>query len=133
MPIPRASTFSDEVTLNITCDVIEPPMQGLRSRSRSIAKSAEAYLKSSGIGDVAYFGPEPEFFNIDSVTWNVDMSGCFVKISSEEAPCPPARNSKAATWAIVRQSRADISRSRCRFAAGHPQCDVPGLEQQGVE
>src|SRR5260221_4292655 len=38
------------------------------------------------LGDTAYFGPEPEFFIFDSVTWNVDMSGCFVKIKSEEAP-----------------------------------------------
>ena len=53
---------------------------------RTIAKRAEAYLKSSGIGDTAYFGPEPEFFVFDSITWKVDMSGCFVKIKSEEAP-----------------------------------------------
>ena len=41
--------------------------------------------KSSGLGDAAYFGPEPEFFVFDSVRWQVDMSGCFVKIESEEA------------------------------------------------
>src|SRR3546814_9313583 len=34
----------------------------------------------------AYFGPEPEFFVFDGITWNDDMSGCFVKIKSEEAP-----------------------------------------------
>jgi glutamine synthetase len=53
---------------------------------RSIAKRAETYLKSTGLGDVSYFGPEPEFFIFDGVTWNVDMSGCSVKIKSEEAP-----------------------------------------------
>ena len=53
---------------------------------RSLARRAEAYLKSTGIGDTAYFGPEPEFFIFDSVTWNVDMSGCHVRIKSEEAP-----------------------------------------------
>src|SRR4030095_14518724 len=54
--------------------------------SARIAKKAEAYLKQTGMGDVCYFGPEPEFFIFDGVTWNVDMSGCFVKIKSEEAP-----------------------------------------------
>ena len=53
---------------------------------RSLAKRAEAYLKSSGLGDAAYFGPEPEFFVFDSVRWGNDMSGCFSKIESEEAP-----------------------------------------------
>ena len=90
MPDPdsiRLDPFSDEVTMNIQCDVVEPTDgKGYDRDPRSIAKRAEAYLKSSGIGDVAYFGPEPEFFIFDSVTWNVDMSGCGVKISSEEAP-----------------------------------------------
>jgi glutamine synthetase len=83
----RLDPFTDETVLNISCDVIEPSTgKGYERDPRSLAKRAEAYLKSSGIGDVAYFGPEPEFFIFDSVTWNVDMSGCFVKIDSEEAP-----------------------------------------------
>ncbi|HEX7951581.1 MAG TPA: glutamine synthetase beta-grasp domain-containing protein, partial [Burkholderiales bacterium] len=90
MPDPesvRLDPFSDEVTMNVQCDVVEPSDgKGYDRDPRSIAKRAEAYLKSSGIGDVAYFGPEPEFFIFDGVTWHVDMSGCAVKISSEEAP-----------------------------------------------
>ena len=83
----RLDPFTDEPVLNISCDVIEPSTgKGYERDPRSLAKRAEAYLKSTGIGDVAYFGPEPEFFVFDSVTWNVDMSGCFVKIDSEEAP-----------------------------------------------
>jgi glutamine synthetase type I len=78
--------FREEPTLILTCDVIEPSDgKGYARDPRSIAKRAEAYLRSSGLGDIAYFGPEPEFFIFDSVTWNVDMSGCFVKIGSEEA------------------------------------------------
>jgi len=78
--------FREEPTLNITCDVVEPSDgKGYARDPRSIAKRAEAYLKASGIGDTAYFGPEPEFFIFDSVTWNVDMAGCSVKINSEEA------------------------------------------------
>ncbi|HEY6896738.1 MAG TPA: type I glutamate--ammonia ligase [Rhodocyclaceae bacterium] len=78
--------FFDQTTLVLTCDVVEPSDgKGYDRDPRSIAKRAEAYLKSSGIGDAAYFGPEPEFFIFDSVEWKVDMSGCSVKIFSEEA------------------------------------------------
>src|SRR5690606_40937865 len=61
-----------------------PPLFPYTTLFRS--KRAEAYLKSSGIGDTAYFGPEPEFFVFDSVKWGDDMSGCFLKVNSEEAP-----------------------------------------------
>ena len=77
--------FFDEPTLVMACDVIEPTDgKGYDRDPRSIAKRAEAYLKSTGIGDTAYFGPEPEFFIFDSVEWKIDMSGCSVKINSEE-------------------------------------------------
>lgn len=79
--------FREETTLLLTCDVIEPSDgKGYDRDPRSLAKRAEAYLKSSGLGDAAYFGPEPEFFIFDEIRWNVDMSGSFVKIGSEEAP-----------------------------------------------
>jgi glutamine synthetase len=78
--------FMDETTLVISCDVVEPADgKGYDRDPRSIAKRAEAYLKSTGLGDVAYFGPEPEFFIFDSVEWNVDMSGSYSKVFSEEA------------------------------------------------
>jgi len=89
MPDPDTANidpFMDEVTLILSCDVIEPDTgKGYDRDPRSIGKRAEAYLKSSGIGDTCYFGPEPEFFIFDSVTWGDDMSGCHVKIRSEEA------------------------------------------------
>ncbi|MGC3026878.1 type I glutamate--ammonia ligase [Burkholderia sp. DN3021] len=90
MPDPSAAfvdPFYEESTLVLTCDVVEPADgKGYERDPRSLAKRGEAYLKSTGIGDTAYFGPEPEFFIFDSVQWNTDMSGCFVKINSEEAP-----------------------------------------------
>ncbi|MGW8269137.1 MAG: type I glutamate--ammonia ligase [Burkholderiales bacterium] len=90
MPDPataRMDPFTDEPVLNVNCDVIEPSDGKPYSRCpRGVAKRAEAYLKSTGLGDVAFFGPEPEFFIFDGVTWGVDMSGSFVKIKSEEAP-----------------------------------------------
>jgi glutamine synthetase len=78
--------FTDEPTINIRCDILEPTtMQGYERDPRSIARRAEAYLKSTKIADTAYFGPEPEFFILDDVRWGSDMSGSFCKIDSEEA------------------------------------------------
>jgi glutamine synthetase len=78
--------FMDEPTLIIRCDVLEPStMKGYERDPRSLAKRAEAYLKSTGIADEAYFGPEPEFFILDDVRWGSDISGSFYKIDSEEA------------------------------------------------
>jgi glutamine synthetase len=88
--MPDASTanidpFMDEPTLILTCDVVDPTDgKGYDRDPRSLAKRAEAYLKSSGLGDTAYFGPEPEFFIFDSIQWDVAMSGCSVRINSEE-------------------------------------------------
>ncbi len=78
--------FTEEATLNITCDVIEPDtMQGYDRDPRSIAKRAEAYMKTQKIADVAYFGPEPEFFVFDDVRWATEMGNTFFSINSEEA------------------------------------------------
>jgi glutamine synthetase len=75
--------FFEEPTVNIRCDVIEPTtMQGYERDPRSLAKRAEAYLKSTGIADSALFGPENEFFIFDSARWNADMRGCFAEIDS---------------------------------------------------
>ncbi|WP_020396905.1 glutamate--ammonia ligase [Thiolinea disciformis] len=78
--------FFQDVTLNITCGIVDPAtMEGYERDPRSIASRAEAYLKSTGIADTAFFGPEPEFFIFDDVRWGVDMSGCFVKVDADEA------------------------------------------------
>ena len=78
--------FTDEPTLIVSCDVVEPATgEGYDRCPRSLAKRAEAYLKSTGIADTAYFGPEPEFFVLDDVRWGADMSGAFYKVDSEEA------------------------------------------------
>ncbi|MGD8407125.1 MAG: glutamate--ammonia ligase [Thiohalophilus sp.] len=78
--------FSEEPALILTCDILEPATgQGYERDPRSIAKRGEAYLKSTGIADTAFFGPEPEFFVLDDVRWGADMSGAFYKVDSEEA------------------------------------------------
>jgi glutamine synthetase len=78
--------FTDEVTIIIRCSIVEPTTgEGYNRDPRSIALRAEKYLESTGLGDEAFFGPEPEFFVFDDVKWDVDMSGSFYKINSEEA------------------------------------------------
>ena len=89
MPDPDSAfidPFYDEPTLVLSCDVIEPSTgKGYDRDPRSLGRRAEAYLKASGLGDAAYFGPEPEFFIFDAVEWSDNMSGSSCKIYSEEA------------------------------------------------
>jgi glutamine synthetase len=78
--------FTDDATVILRCNVVEPTtMQGYDRDPRSVAQRAEDYLKTTGIGDTAYFGPEPEFFVFDDVKWQVDMSGASYKVNAEEA------------------------------------------------
>ena len=83
---PVLDPFRDEVTMNLRCDIVEPmTMQPYERDPRSLAKKAEAYLASTGIGDEAFFGPECEFFVFDDVKYKVEMSGAMYSISAEEA------------------------------------------------
>ena len=88
--MPDASTavldpFFEEKTLIVRCDIVEPSTgQGYERDPRSLAKRAEAYLTSTGIGDTAYFGPEPEFFVFDDVRWSQEMRGGFYEIDADE-------------------------------------------------
>src|ERR1700730_1155373 len=62
--------FRTYPTLSLICDVRDPVTKSSYDRDpRNIAKRAEEYLKSTGIGDTAYFGPEAEFFIFDSVAY----------------------------------------------------------------
>lgn len=79
--------FSAQPMVIVFCDIIEPTTgQSYGRDPRSIAKKAEAYLASTGIGDTVYFGPEPEFFVFDDVRYNVEMNSCFFEIDSDEGP-----------------------------------------------
>ncbi|MBU2879409.1 glutamate--ammonia ligase [Aliiglaciecola lipolytica] len=89
MPDPESAVldpFAEETQINIRCDILEPStMQGYDRDPRSVARRAEEYLKSTGIGDEVYIGPEPEFFLFDDVKYSTTMSGSFFKIDAEEA------------------------------------------------
>jgi len=79
--------FAAQSQMILICDTYEPLTGQPYARDpRSIAKKAEAYLKSSGAGDAAYFGPEAEFFVFDDVRYQVSMNNTFYAIDSEEGP-----------------------------------------------
>lgn len=81
----RIDPFIDEPTLILVCGAYEPNSRKPYNRCpRSIAASAMTYLKKTGIGDSAIFGPEPEFFVFDSVQWWNNMNHSGFKIHSEE-------------------------------------------------
>ena len=85
--------FLKTPTLSILCDVIDPITHEAYSRCpRSLAKRAVAYLKSTGIADTAYFGPEAEFFIFDSIQYSEDPNHSFYNIDSDEAGWNSKRN-----------------------------------------
>ena len=88
MPDPSTAVmdpFYDDANVIIRCDVLEPTtMQGYDRCPRSLGKRAEAYLKSTGIADTAFFGPEPEFFIFDDARWGDNLNSAYYEIDSEE-------------------------------------------------
>ncbi len=88
--VPDASTaqidpFFEEPTLVLIGDIVDPVTKEAYSRDpRNIAKKAEAYLKSTGVGDTAFFGPEAEFFIFDDVRFDNASNGCFYEVDSVE-------------------------------------------------
>jgi glutamine synthetase len=77
--------FMNVPTLSLLCNIVDPITKEKYSRDpRNVAQKAEAYLKSTGIGDTAFFGPEPEFFIFDDVRYQNDSNQCFYAVDSEE-------------------------------------------------
>ncbi len=88
IPDPNA-TFVDPFTvvptLSIICDVSDPIHNTLYSRDpRHVAKKAEAHLKKAGVAERAYFGPEAEFYILDSVRFDQSYNYGYYHIDSEE-------------------------------------------------
>ena len=88
MPDPATAMmdpFMNDSTLSLLCNIVDPITKELYSKDpRNVAQKAEAYLKSTGIGDTAYFGPEAEFFIFDDVRYQNDSNQCFYAVDSEE-------------------------------------------------
>ncbi|MBO6730332.1 MAG: type I glutamate--ammonia ligase [Maricaulis sp.] len=79
--------FYQQPTMVMFCDILEPGSGESYNRDpRTTAKKAEAFLKSSGIGDTAYFGPEAEFFVFDDVRISTEQNDTSYKLDSEEGP-----------------------------------------------
>ena len=77
--------FTERPTLSMICNIVDPVTRERYSRDpRYVADKAESYLKSTGIGDVAYFGPEAEFFILDGVRFDQNAHCGFYYVESEE-------------------------------------------------
>jgi glutamine synthetase len=96
--IPDAATakidpFFKEPTLVLICNIFDPVTLEPYSRDpRHIAMKAEAYLKSTGIGDTAFIGPEAEFFIFDSIRFESSRHRAYYEIDSVEGPWNTARD-----------------------------------------
>jgi glutamine synthetase len=90
MPDPDTAVmdpFSAKPSMILFCDIIEPSTgQGYSRDPRSTSKKAEEYVRSSGIGDAVYFGPEAEFFIFDSVKYGTGGNYGMYQIDSQEGP-----------------------------------------------
>ena len=78
--------FFAEKTICIHCSIVEPDTGEAYERDpRGTAEKAEAYLKASGIGDVAYMGPEAEFFLFDNVRYSTAMNKVSYEVDAIDA------------------------------------------------
>ena len=81
----KMDPFYEAPTLVLICNIVDPVTREAYTRDpRNIAQKADAYLKNSGIGDVAYFGPEAEFFIFDEIRFESTRFSAFYEIDSIE-------------------------------------------------
>src|ERR687891_1527777 len=77
--------FREHTTVNMNCFVKDPVTGEWYTRDpRNVARKAEAYLTSSGIGDTSYWGPEPEFYILDSVRFDQNQHSGYYFIDAIE-------------------------------------------------
>ena len=88
----KIDPFYQQTTLFLFCDVLNPDTNEPYNRDpRSIAKQALNYVKSSGVGDTVFFGPEAEFFIFDDVRWSVAPNSTGYSFDSTELPVNSAK------------------------------------------
>ncbi|HAK37931.1 MAG TPA: glutamine synthetase, partial [Nitrospina sp.] len=87
--------FTQHPTLSMICNIVDPITKEKYSRDpRNISQKAEAYLKSTGIADTAFFGPEAEFFIFDDIRFDSAEQHSFYHIDSVEAQWNTGRDEK---------------------------------------
>ncbi len=87
--------FTKDATLSLICNIVDPITKEDYSRDpRAIARKAEAHLKASGVGDVAYFGPEPEFFVFEDIRYDQNQHSAYYYVDSTEGHWNSGRDEK---------------------------------------
>ena len=131
MPDPESACidpFYAETTLVLVCDTLEPLTGEPYNRDpRSIAKKAEGLVKSMGVGDTVFFGPEAEFFIFDDVKYAATPYNTGFKLDSVEFPTTRTPTTKVATSATTSDSRRATSQCRrwTRRKTCARKCSVP--------
>jgi glutamine synthetase len=101
MVVPDPSTavmdpFMKDPTLSLVCNIVDPITREAYTRDpRNVAQKAERYLKQTGIGDQAFFGPEAEFFIFDAVNYDSTPNSAFYRIESQEGQWNSGGNADA--------------------------------------
>src|SRR5437016_4566395 len=100
--------FNAEPTLSLICTIVDPITREPYDRDpRGVAEKAEAYLKSTGIADTAFFGPEAEFFIFDDVRFSYSGNTSFAMShegTTRRSPSCPSRSSPITVPACTRTS-----------------------------
>ena len=116
--------FSATPMLIVFCDVVEPSTGELYARDpRSTAKRAEAFVKTTGIGDTVYVGPEADSSCSTTCSSTRPIRRPTSRSTISSCRPTPAANMRAAISATVRAPRAAISRRAGRLGRRHPRRD----------
>lgn len=100
--------FCDVPTVSMICNVLDPVTEERYSRDpRYVAQKAEEYLKSTGIADTSYWGPEAEFFIFDDVRYDENHHSSFYSVDSVEGDWNTGRR-KIRIWGINQDTRRAI-------------------------